>query len=87
MWSRALAGLVPGFFLAAAITGLLCWLPPGAWQQTLVPGLVVFFPVWTGVAIVAFFFANGRRAWCWLTLAAVAATALLWGLKALHWVQ
>jgi hypothetical protein len=57
------------------------------WQRTLVPGLVAFFPIWIGVAIAAFFFANGRRAWYCLTLAAVAASALLWGLKALHWVQ
>ena len=29
MWSRAIAGIIAGFLLAAAATGLLAWLPPG----------------------------------------------------------
>ena len=30
MWSRALAGIFAGFFLAAAATGLVAWLAAGA---------------------------------------------------------
>ena len=29
MWPRAFAGIIAGFLLAAAVTGLLAWLPPG----------------------------------------------------------
>lgn len=29
MWPRAFAGVVAGFFPAAAATGLLAWVPPG----------------------------------------------------------
>lgn len=87
MWSRGLAGLVPGFFLAAALTGLVCWLPPGPWRQALVPALLAFVPLWVGVAVGAFVFANGRRAWAWLSGAALAGFALLWALKTLGWAQ
>ncbi|WP_369916363.1 hypothetical protein AB8810_09600 [Xanthomonas sp. NCPPB 3005] len=87
MWSRGLAGLIPGFFLATALTGLVCWLPPGPWQQALVPALIAFVPLWVGVAIGAYCCASGRRAWSWLSALAVAGFALLWALKALGWAQ
>lgn len=87
MWSRGLAGLIPGFFLAAALTGLACWLPPGPWQRALVPALIAFVPLWVGVAVGAFAFASGRRAWAWLSGAALAGFALLWALKTLGWAQ
>src|SRR3546814_1510837 len=37
MWSRAGAGLVAGFFLAAALVGLVGWALPGPWHSTIVP--------------------------------------------------
>ena len=45
MWARATAGIVPGFFLSAALVGLVSWMLPGAWQSTIVAGLIAFFPV------------------------------------------
>ncbi len=87
MWGRATAGIVPGFFLAAALVGLIGWALPGPWQSTLVGGLVAFFPVWVGLACLAFAFRDGARAW--LAYAGLAAAGLLalWWLRHLQWVQ
>jgi hypothetical protein len=71
MWSRALAGIVAGFFLAAAATGLVAWLPPGPWQKALVPSLIAFVPLWMLAVLWAFSFRSPLRAW--LTLAGCAA--------------
>lgn len=87
MWGRATAGIFPGFFLAAALVGLVSWVLPGPWEKTLVPGIVAFFPAWMGVMGASFMFANGKRAWAWLVCLAVIATGLLWALQALQWVQ
>lgn len=87
MWSRASAGLVAGFFLAAALVGLVGWTLPGPWRSTLVPGLVMFFPLWIGFAGAAFAFSSGRRAWSWLGGAALIGLGALWTLRALGWVQ
>lgn len=87
MWSRALAGVLPGFFLAAALTGLVAWCAPGPWQSALVPSLIVFVPAWMLLLGGAFLFADGRRAWGWLSAAAALAFALLWALKTLDWVR
>ncbi|RZA34659.1 MAG: hypothetical protein EOP92_14515 [Lysobacteraceae bacterium] len=86
MWARALAGVVPGFVLAAALVALACWSLPGPWQATLVPGLVAFFPAWMCAIGAAFFFSSGRRAWAWLGLAAVGSLAALWTLQSLRWI-
>lgn len=86
MWGRASAGLVAGFFLAAALVGLAGWLLPGPWQSAIVPGLVAFFPLWIGAAGAAFAFSSGRRAWAWLGGLALAGFALLWALRASDWV-
>ena len=87
MWARATAGVVPGFFLSAALIGLVSWLLPGPWEQTLVPGIVAFFPVWMGVIGASFMFASGKRAWGWMSAAAILAMGLLWGLQTAGWVQ
>jgi hypothetical protein len=87
MWSRASAGLVAGFFLAAALVGLVGWALPGPWQSSIVPGLVVFFPLWIGLAAAAFAFSSGRRAWGWLGGLALIGFGALWALRALGWVQ
>lgn len=87
MWGRALAGVVPGFFLSAATLGLLCWSLPGPWQSTLVPGTVAFFPLWIVVIAASCKFSSGARAWLWLSAAAIITQSLLWGLQALHWLQ
>lgn len=87
MWMRAWAGILAGFFLAAAIAGLACWLPPGPWQSALVPSLIAFIPLWMMAATCAFAFRTGRGAWCGLGLAALAGFALLWLLRASGAVQ
>jgi len=87
MWSRASAGLVAGFLLAAAVVGLVGWALPGPWQSTLVPGLVVFFPLWIGFAGAAFAFSSGRRAWLWLGGTALTGLGALWVLQASGWMQ
>jgi hypothetical protein len=86
MWSRALAGVVPGFFLAAAFTGLVAWGAPGPWQNALVPSLVFFVPTWIAILGGAFLFANGRRAWIALGTSAALAFVVLIALKTLGWV-
>jgi len=86
MWGRALAGALPGFFLAAALTGLLAWGAPGPWQDAVVPSLIFFVPTWMLILGGAFLFADARRAWGWLTAATALAFALLGVLKTLGWV-
>lgn len=86
MWLRVLAGAVPGFFLATALTALLCWLPPGPWQAWLVPALVGFIPVWMGVFAGAFGFASPARALIAYTAAAVLANGVFFGLQWLQWI-
>lgn len=87
MWTRLAAGVVPGFFLAAGVLGLVCWSLPGPWQATIVPGLVAFLPLWIGLVCVSLRYADGVRAWAWLTALAILALALLWLLQASGWVR
>ncbi len=87
MWARASAGIVPGFFLAAALVGLVSWLLPGAWESTMVAGLLAFFPLWIGVFCVAFRFSSGARAWAGLSALALSALGLLWLLQRSGWVR
>ena len=87
MWSRALAGVIPGFFLSAALVGLVCWSLPGPWQTTLVPGLVAFFPLWMIAISASFFFSSGKRAWAWLGMSAALALGALWALQSLQWIR
>jgi len=87
MWSRALAGSVSGFFLAAAVTGLMCWLVPGPWQHALLPSLLAFFPLWCLAATAAFIFTNSLRAWLGLGGAALTGFILLELIHTQGWVQ
>ncbi|QEE24069.1 hypothetical protein CS053_05815 [Rhodanobacter glycinis] len=87
MWGRFAAGVVAGFFLSVALVGLVCWLLPGPWQSTLVPGLLAFIPVWIGVICASLKFASARRAWLWLGALAVAGLLLLRVLQTLEWVR
>lgn len=87
MWPRALAGIFAGFFLAAAATGLVAWLPPGPWQKALVPSLIAFVPLWMLAALSAFSFRTGLRAWLGLASAAAVGFAMLWLLRLTGAVQ
>lgn len=86
MWSRALAGVFPGFLLSAGLVGLATWAWPGPWQATLVPAAIAIYPVWIGVIVAAFRFRSGTRAWAWLVGLAAASLGALWLLQSLHWV-
>lgn len=87
MWARAFAGLVAGFFLAAAVTGLVTWLPPGPWQNALVPSLIAFVPLWMLAALWAFSFRSALRAWLVLAGSATAGFAVLGLLRLADAVQ
>ncbi|HEL4298157.1 PEX28-32 family peroxisomal membrane protein [Stenotrophomonas sp. GD03930] len=77
MWARAFAGIFAGFFLAAAATGLVTWLPPGPWQNALVPALIAFVPLWMLAALWAFSFRRAGYAWLALAGSAVAGFGVL----------
>lgn len=77
MWARAFAALFAGFFVAAACTGLLTWLPPGPWTAALVPSLIAFIPLWMLAAIWAFSFPTPLRAWTVMTASALGGFLLL----------
>ncbi len=87
MWGRAFAGIVPGFFVSAALVGLACWSWPGPWQSTLVIGVAAFLPLWMGVIAASFQFRDARRAWTWLGVLALLGFALLLGLQHAGFVQ
>lgn len=87
MWARALAGLLPGFFVAAAAAGLAAWLPPGPWQSAIVASMIAFIPFWMLAALWAFAFRTGLRAWAGLSAAAALGFGFLWLLRGLQWVQ
>lgn len=86
MWARASAGIVPGFFLAAALDGLACFAWPGPWQATLVPGLIAFFPLWTAVFCASIRAPGGGQAWAWLTSLAVLGMWLLRTAQTNGWI-
>lgn len=87
MWMRLGAGVLPGCFLAAALVGLACWLPPGPWERSMVPGLVAFFPVWLAIVCLSLRFATAPRAWLWLSGLAVAGLGVLQLLQRTGWVR
>ncbi|WP_314107118.1 hypothetical protein [uncultured Stenotrophomonas sp.] len=87
MWARALAGLLAGFFVAAAAAGLITWVPSGPWQAVIVPSMVAFIPLWMLAALWAFSFRTGLRAWLWLGATAASGFGLLWLLRHFDWVQ
>ncbi|MET0807826.1 MAG: hypothetical protein ABWX93_03615 [Pseudoxanthomonas sp.] len=87
MWARGLAGIFPGFLLSAGLVGVLSWLWPGPWQGTVVVGLIAFFLVWMCVIGSSFFFANGKRAWAWISGAALLLLGGLWLMQSLRWIE
>lgn len=87
MWGRFSAGVLPGFFLAAALVGLVGWLLSGPWESTMVPSLLAFFPLWIGLIGAACRFSSGKHAWTWLSALALLGLGLLWLLQASGWVR
>lgn len=77
------AGVVLGYTLAIALSGVIAWLTPGGLEGE---GKIQFVmwtiaPIWAGVLGFVFLFRDGRRAWLWLALANAVAFALLWAVK------
>ncbi|HXD35362.1 MAG TPA: hypothetical protein VN624_01835 [Rhodanobacter sp.] len=87
MWVRLSAGVLPGFFLAATLIGLVSWLLPGPWESTVVPGLLAFFPLWIGAICAACRFTSGKQAWGWLSALALLGLGLLWLLQTSGWIR
>lgn len=73
------AGLVCGFLLAIALSGLLAHLAPGSLDDAARAETVMLSVplVWTAVLSAAFAFRSGPRAWAWLGGASALAFALL----------
>jgi hypothetical protein len=78
MIARCLAGTLLGFTLAAALLALaLHWLPDHG-AAVLIPALILFFPLWTGLMAGAYLFRSAARAWLVLGAANALAFLALW---------
>lgn len=77
--SKTLAGVIGGFGLAIAASGLLACLTPGALdvQNKFQVAMWLVPPVWIGVMSASFMFRTGLRAWVWLGGANLAGFAML----------
>lgn len=67
LW-KTFAGVIGGFGLGIAASGLLAYLSPGALdeQNKFQVAMWLVPPVWLGVLSGSFVFRSGRRAWAWL---------------------
>lgn len=84
MIARALAGALLGFPLSGLLLALLMALTPAQGQGWLIPALILFFPLWTGMIAGSFMFRSPLRAWLALGGANLIAFALLAGVRSLH---
>lgn len=84
-FGKASAGLVLGYGLAVALTGLFAWFGPGGYggDDKIQFNMWMMSPIWAGVLSFCFLFRDGLRAWLWLGLANLAAFAVLFGARAL----
>jgi hypothetical protein len=81
-FGKAMAGLILGFGLALAVSGLFAWFGPGglfAGTGKTQLNMWLMSPVWVCVLAFCFMFPNSRSAWCWLGLTNLAAFGLLLG--------
>ncbi|MQP75091.1 hypothetical protein CQ393_04170 [Stenotrophomonas sp. MYb238] len=83
-FGKTMAGLVLGYALAVALSGVIALLTPGGLggEGKIQFNMWMIPPLWATVLGFVFLFRDGRRAWSWLGLATVAAFGLLWALKA-----
>jgi hypothetical protein len=75
MIARCLAGTLLGFPLAAVMLALVLQLLPNRGDAFVIPALILFFPLWTGLMAGAYMFRSGARAW--LVLGAANALAFV----------
>ncbi|MFT3665853.1 hypothetical protein [Piscinibacter sp.] len=83
-FGKAAAGVVLGFTLALALSGVLALLTPAdpGGQGKIQFVMWAIAPAWVAVLGFVFLFRDSLRAWGWLGLANAAAWGLLWLLKA-----
>lgn len=81
MIARALAGIVLGFPLAAALLALALALSPAHGQGWVILALVLFFPLWTALMCASYLFKSGPRAWLGLGAGNLLAFVALWLLR------
>lgn len=77
---KAAAGVILGFGLALALSGLFAWLGPGgllAGAGKTQLSMWLMSPIWVATLALCFLFRSGRSAWCWLGLANLAAFGAL----------
>lgn len=82
---KGLAGLVAGFGLSLALSGLFAWWGPGgidAGSGKIQFNMWLVAPIWCAVLSSVFLFRDSVRAWAWLGLANLAAFGLLWAARA-----
>lgn len=85
-FGKAAAGLVCGYVLAIALTGLFAWFGPagltGSSGKTQL-NMWLVAPLWVTVLACCFLFRSAARAWGWLLLASAVCMALLFAGRAL----
>ncbi|MGH8054706.1 MAG: hypothetical protein ACREP4_12390 [Stenotrophomonas sp.] len=80
-FGKTWAGVVLGFGLALALSGLFAWLGPdginagGGKNQF---NMWLMAPIWAAVLSFVYLFRDSLRAWVWLGAANVLAFGLLW---------
>lgn len=83
-FGKSCAGVLLGFGLALALSGLFAWLGPGGIEggggKTQF-NMWLISPIWAGVLSFVFLFRDSLRAWLWLGAANLAAFGLLGALR------
>ena len=80
-FGKTVAGVVLGFGLALALSGLFAWLSPGgidAGGGKAQFNMWLMAPLWAGVLSFVYLFRDSLRAWLWLGAANALAFAALW---------
>lgn len=84
-FGKGSAGLLLGFGLALALSGLFAWLGPGgidAGTGKTQVDMWLMGLIWPSVLAFVFLFRDSLRAWLWLGLANALAFGLLWAVRA-----
>ncbi|MCG5240292.1 hypothetical protein ACIU1J_29210 [Azospirillum doebereinerae] len=84
-WSKSLGGVILGFTLAVALSGVFAWAGPGGAQalNKYQFNMWMLAPIWLGIVSFCFLFRSGRDCWTWLGGANLAAFAALYVCRAL----